>query len=186
VDRNTALLIPNGEMLGERNPDVSWRRRYVSLLSFLARRLSDQGWTPRVMNHEGAADAALCESLREATGGRDVIYETDPRALKGIIGSAGIVVCSRYHGCVSALAQGVPCLGTAWSHKYAALFNEFGAGEDLLAVCDESAAAVALDRVLGAREATSARLAAARPAVEAQIESMWRRVFDVLRAVRTK
>jgi colanic acid/amylovoran biosynthesis protein len=180
VDRSTALLIPNSEMLGERNPDDAWRRGYVALLASLARRLSELGFTPRVLNHEGENDARVCQSLLEATGGREVIAEPDPRALKGIVGSAGMAVCSRYHGCVSALAQGIPCLGTAWSHKYAALFNDFGVGEDLLTRCDAAAAVVTVNRMVTARDAISARLAAARPGLEARVESMWSRVFSIL------
>jgi colanic acid/amylovoran biosynthesis protein len=184
VDRQTALLVPNREMLGERNPDESWRRGYVALLVTLARHLASLGFTPRVLNHEGAADASLCETLREATGGREVITDPDPRAIKGIIGGAGIAVCSRYHGCVSALSQAVPCLGTSWSHKYGALFDEFGVGENVLIACDESRALAAIDRIATDREALGDRLAAARPALEARVDSMWRRVFTILGAAR--
>ena len=155
VDRNSALLIANDHMRTDRNPDATWRSGYVPLLCSLARQLAALGFVPRILNHEGHADAALCESLREATGGAEVIAEADPRALKGIIGAAGIVVCSRYHGCVSALAQGVPCLGTSWSHKYAALFDEFGVAEYLLDTCDEAAATAALRRLAADRDRVS-------------------------------
>ena len=182
VDRNSALLLPNDHMRTDRNPDATWRSGYVPLLCSLARQLADLGFVPRILNHEGHADAALCESLREATGGAEVITEADPRALKGIIGAAGIVVCSRYHGSVSALAQGVPCLGTSWSHKYAALFDEFGVAEYLLDTCDESAATTSLRRLASDRANVSKVLLSRRAALEKRIEAMWSRVLAIIGA----
>jgi colanic acid/amylovoran biosynthesis protein len=186
VDRNSALLIPNVHMRTDRNPDATWRSGYVPLLCSLARQLAELGFVPRVLNHEGEADAALCESLREATGSAEVITEADPRALKGIIGAAGIVVCSRYHGCVSALAQGVPCLGTSWSHKYAALFDEFGVTEYLLGTCDEAAATAALRRIASDRASVRQVLLSRRTALEKRIEAMWSCVLAIVGADRTQ
>ena len=182
VDRNTALLIPNVHMRTDRNPDATWRSGYVPLLCSLARQLAGLGFVPRILNHEGQADAALCESLREAAGSTAVITEADPRALKGVIGTAGIVVCSRYHGCVSALAQGVPCLGTSWSHKYAALFGEFGVAEYLLDTCDEAAATAALRRLAADRDRVSEVLFSRRSALETHVDAMWRRVLPLISA----
>jgi len=179
VDRESALLIPNDRMLSERNSDATWHSGYLPLLCSLARRLADLGFVPRILNHEGPADAGLCESLRAATGAAEVITESDPRALKGIIGAAGLVVCSRYHGCVSALAQGVPCLGTSWSHKYAALFDDFGVAEYLLGACDETAAAAALQRLASDRDSVSKLLSSRRAALETRIEAMWSRVLAI-------
>ena len=180
VDRRSALLIPNVHMRGERMSDATWHSGYLPLLCSLARRLADLGFVPRILNHEGQADAALCESLREATGGTEVITDADPLALKGIIGAAGIVVCSRYHGCVSALAQGVPCLGTSWSHKYAALFDEFGVAEYLLDTCDEKVATEALRRLAADRDKVSEVLFSRRSALETRIEAMWNRVLPII------
>lgn len=182
VDRNTALLIPNVHMRTDRNPDATWRSGYVPLLCSLARQLAGLGFVPRILNHEGQADAALCESLREAAGSTAVITEADPRVLKGVIGTAGIVVCSRYHGCVSALAQGVPCLGTSWSHKYAALFGEFGVAEYLLDTCDEAAATAALRRLAADRDRVSEVLFSRRSALETRVDAMWRRVLPLISA----
>jgi polysaccharide pyruvyl transferase WcaK-like protein len=136
VDQRTALIIPNAEMQGPRNPDDAARNGYAPLLQALARRLQELGYVPRVLNHEGAADAALCDVLHAATGGAPVIDEQDPLALKGVIGAAGLVVASRFHGCASALSQAVPCLATAWSHKYGQLFADFGVGEYVLESSD--------------------------------------------------
>ena len=180
VDRRSALLIPNVHMRGERMSDATWHSGYLPLLCSLARRLADLGFVPRILNHEGQADAALCESLREATGGTEVITDAEPLALKGIIGAAGIVVCSRYHGCVSALAQGVPCLGTSWSHKYAALFDDFGVAECLLDTCDEQVATEALRRLAADRDRVSEVLLSRRSALQTRIEAMWNRVLPIL------
>ena len=182
VDRNSALLIPNDHMRSDRNSDASWHSGYLPLLCSLARQLADLGFVPRILNHEGQADAALCESLRAATGGAEIITEADPRALKGIIGAAGILVCSRYHGCVSALAQGVPCLGTSWSHKYAALFDDFGVAEYLLDACDEAAATKALQRLASDRDGVRKLLSSRRAALETRIQAMWSRVLAIVGA----
>ncbi len=186
VDQGTALVVPNVHMQDERNPDPAWRQGYLPLLTALARRLAERGFTVRVVNHEGAADAALCAALAEATGSGPVITEEDPVALKGVVGGAGFVVSSRYHGCVNALSQAVPCLGTSWSHKYAALFDDFGAGGQLLTSCDVAAALRSLDELLDTRAAVTARLSAARPALVARVDAMWARVFDVLRSAPTQ
>jgi polysaccharide pyruvyl transferase WcaK-like protein len=180
VDRGTALLIPNDHMRGPLNPDPAWRSGYLALMAAVAARLAERGFSVRVLNHEGRADAAACADLRAATDSLPVIDEDDPLALKGIIGAAGLTVCSRYHGCASSMSQGVPCLGTAWSHKYQALFDEFGQPGNLLTRCDAAAATAALDRLLSDLDGARARLAERRPALEARVEAMWTRVLAVL------
>ena len=180
VDRGTALLIPNEHMRGAMNPDPAWRQGYVPMLAAIAQRLGAGGFSVRVVNHEGRTDSAVCEELRALTGAPPVIDEDDPLALKGIIGAAGLTVSSRYHGCVNSMSQGVPCLGTAWSHKYQALFNEFGQPGNVLVACDEPAAVAAGDRMLSELAADRARLAAHRPALEAQVNALWARTLGVL------
>lgn len=180
VDTATVLLIPNRHMTEARNPDAAWRAGYGRFLGDLARRLARSGVGVAVLNHESRDDASLCEQVAREAGGLRVIDEPDPRRLKGIIGAAGAVVSSRYHGCVAALSQGVPCLGTSWSHKYEALFDEFGVRDWLLDECDAPRAAARVEGLLAERATLAPRLAGSASRLEALTENMWRRVLELL------
>lgn len=180
LDRETVLLIPNRHMADERNPDRAWRSGYVRFLSDLAQRLDRSGRRVALLNHESREDAALCAQVSLDAGGTRIIDEPDPRRIKGIIGAAGAVVSSRYHGCVAALSQGVPCLGTSWSHKYAALYTDFGVRDWLLGECDATRAAAQLECLLAERSAHAQQLAGNASRLAAQTEVMWRRVLGLL------
>jgi colanic acid/amylovoran biosynthesis protein len=181
VDRSTVLLVPNRHMASASNSNAEWRAGYLQFLTELARNLLREGHKVAVLNHEGRDDAPLCDRLAAAAGGLQVIREHDPRATKGVIGSAAAVVCSRFHGCVAALSQGVPCLGTSWSHKYGALFADFGVDEWLLRDCDVPSTAARLTHLLDNRAAYAEQLLARAATLSAQTEAMWIRVLSILR-----
>ncbi len=184
VDHRTILLIPNWQMTGERNPDAAWRNGYLQFLVDLAGHIRQQGREAVLLNHEGRGDAALCEQVAAARPGTRVITEPDPRTVKAVIGGASAVVSSRYHGCLAALSQGVPCVATSWSHKYQELYAEFDVPHWLLANCDATEAATLLAASLADRRSHSQRLLEQSARQEVDVERLWRRVGAVLQAAR--
>ena len=140
----------------------------------------DAGYEVRVLNHEGERDAALCTLLARSAGGLEIISESDALAAKGVLGAAAAVIASRFHACAAALSQGVPCLATGWSHKYAALYEEFGVRDWLLDAGAAAAAATTLTTLLAAPEARAAALAARRAELVVEIEALWSDVLALL------
>lgn len=184
VAPRTVLLIPNAHMLRMGASPDPWPDAYVAFMADVARRLTAESVTVRFLNHGGTDDAALCARIAAQAGALDIIDEADPLAIKGIIGAAGAVVCSRYHGCVSALAQAIPCLATSWSHKYGALYDEFGVREWLVRDPAPAEASRTLLDLLRNPESARARLTRASEALAIRTAAMWRDVGEALGAGR--
>ena len=128
-----ACIVPNCNMLSRRYSNLDWPSRYSAILVAAVGYYRKKGLTPFFLNHESAADAALITAINlQLPQPLEIVVEVDPLRLKGIIRNAGAVLCSRYHGCVSAMSQGIACIGTSWSHKYDALYTDYGAEPLLL------------------------------------------------------
>src|SRR5262249_33913841 len=55
-----------------------------------------------------------------------VVREASPSKLKGILGTARVIIGSRFHALVGALSQAVPSVAVGWSHKYEMLLSDYG------------------------------------------------------------
>jgi len=120
-------------MVSHRNINQAWLDRYEPMLLEAIAHYRQRGLRPVFLNHEGLEDRNLISSInRQLVEPLSVIEEDDPLVIKGIISSASAVFCSRYHGCVSALSSGIPCIGTSWSHKYDALYQDYDVSNYLL------------------------------------------------------
>lgn len=120
-----ALIIPNSAMQSSRNKNVLWQQNYLSFLQKALEACKAQGLRPVLLNHEGKVDMAICQQLLQTYPDVQLVAPEHPQIVKGWIAQARLVISSRFHGCVSALSSGVPCVATSWSHKYEMLFAEY-------------------------------------------------------------
>jgi len=181
-DRNQhgVCLVPNYRMVDKTTGSQS--NAYLPFMARCAKHLKDRGANPFILVHEGANDRWLAEQISEGAGGLPVLVEDDPLKIKGILGASVATIGSRFHGLVSALSQGVPSLGTGWSHKYQELFRDYGFPQGLVSVDDaDSELAEKIDRLVDERAnrelAESLQKESAH--LKSRSEAMWGEVFSV-------
>lgn len=136
--RGGIAVIPNRRMIDKAvNGDET---AYESLLHTAISACQRRGLRVFLLNHEGRADAKICERLRRHYDPHLPLFASESALeIKGVIGEAAGVITSRFHGLVSALVQGVPAMCTSWSHKYEALLSDFGRPEWILRTADDAA-----------------------------------------------
>ncbi|MBE9190694.1 polysaccharide pyruvyl transferase family protein [Gloeocapsopsis crepidinum LEGE 06123] len=123
-------IIPNIRMTDKTSPELS--RSYFSFLTSSIEYLLDKGLEPFILLHQ-LTDFELGSQLQaQVSRTVPVIKEDNPLYIKGILGKCYLVISSRFHGLISALSQGVPCVGTGWSHKYKMLFKTYNCSDLLI------------------------------------------------------
>jgi len=128
--KGAVCLIPNHKMISlqKNNKD-----EYIGLLKNIIDLYEKKGQSVFMLNHEGFRDKNLCDQVNAAREKKiPVVNDITAQEVKGLIGNSHTVISSRFHGVVSALSQGVPCLATSWSHKYEMLFKDFGQEDRIL------------------------------------------------------
>lgn len=173
-------VVPNARMVDRTTPEVGGR--YVDFMARCVRAVREGGLQPVIVLHE-TNDVEL---VREITGrlGFDVpVLDEDAQVTKGYLGACYANVGSRYHSLIGSLSQGTPSLGTSWTHKYEALFAEYGCPDLSLPLRREMED---LDRAVHeflapARQAPLRRqLGEAAEGQKARVEQMWQSVENVL------
>lgn len=175
-------FIPNSNMIGVKNNNQDWKDNYVHIMTHLMKAVEELGLKPVLLNHEGTGDRDICNILNQQFDNKlELIEESDPLKVKGIIGGSKAIVCSRFHGCVSALSQGVVNLGTSWSHKYEQLFKEYGVSELLInpTSSDEQLTQL-ISSLFADDESYSTTINANAEKYKLVTETMWSTVVDVV------
>jgi colanic acid/amylovoran biosynthesis protein len=129
-------------------------------------------------------DIAVIEELRRRTtsseiddGVTHVDFDLNTASIRRLLEPCRLVVTSRFHAMVAALALAVPTIVMGWSHKYVEVLEMFGCEEDTLHFADADRALLPMvDRVLAEHEETRRRILAALPGVTASARSQ----FDLL------
>lgn len=172
--KDHVVIVPNMRMLDKLGDRQG--QKYVELLTSVLRHLLDTRVQVACLAHS-PGDEAITGEVAKAVGQElPLISLSDPQRIKGVLGLARVVVGSRYHALVSALTQGVPCLGFGWSHKYRDLFSDFGFDPYLVDVdASEQVVLQLLAELLDQqrRAGTTRLLLKASKAYQEQTVSMW-------------
>lgn len=171
------LLVPNWNLA--RRSGEGGRETYISSLVEVAVGLRDRGKNVVGLCHEGPRDLEIIEAVAAVVPGMTVLNPASGTECKNIIAGSDLVIAGRYHALVSALSTGVPAIGHSWSHKYKALFDDFGVQDGL---ADPLEASSSLERVDSITPETRGLLAAALPGVGSRVDQTWRTVAAILDA----
>lgn len=181
---NTVFVVPNMRMLDK--TDQMTAERYIPFLVDTIKAVLKDGLHAVILIHT-PEDKALVKPIQDTCDvPLDVIEETCPLRLKGILGTACAVISSRFHALVGALSQDVPALALGWSHKYAQLMQDYGCPEAVVRVGDQSALTRWLQTIVceGARKEIRERLNQRNQHLRKKIEEMWSLVESLLQVSR--
>jgi colanic acid/amylovoran biosynthesis protein len=127
LNQSFAAIVPNYRMLDKTDSGDD----YITFLTHAIKKLQAESRNPTFVLHDAQEDQRVIDRVATHIA-IPILKSADPRELKGILGKANLVIGSRFHALVSSLAQGIPCIGIGWSHKYEELFSDFDC-RDLLA-----------------------------------------------------
>ena len=179
-------VVPNNKMITSNDKEKA--NAYIDLLTKAILIIKRKGFKPFFLIHEGKGDLALAERInRDLSISIPIIVDDDSLVIKGIIGSCYAIITARFHGLVSALSQGVPCLATGWSHKYEMLLNDYSFPEALIDVkIEERYLNSKLDLILkeDSRKEITTKLKAAAAEQKSLSLKMWNEVFEKLNSVK--
>jgi colanic acid/amylovoran biosynthesis protein len=172
------ILVPNWNLAKRSDPTAG--EAYVSSLTQTAQALIADGRSVVGMSHEGQRDLELIQQVAERVPGMRVLDPKSGVECKQIIAGSDLVIAGRYHALVSALSSGVPVIGHSWSHKYAALMEDFSVADGL---ADPLTSEETVERVLALdRVAERARLNDVHDSVVQRVDAAWEQVATSLRA----
>jgi colanic acid/amylovoran biosynthesis protein len=176
-----ACIVPNERMI--ENADTEEKAAaYVPFIAQCVEAIESEGLRPVLLIH-GRNDRDLAEDIQHHVGREIPLHEErDPVDLKRFLGASRLLVGSRFHALVGALSQGVPAVGTSWSHKYEMLFEEYGCESMLLPVPAQKEQIQ--ERITAAKDAgdsgLEARIRTRADALQDETRAMWERVDGVL------
>lgn len=184
AEKHRVCIIPSHQMTDKRSKAEG--ALYIPFLKHCIEHLALKGIKPFLLIHGGDKDLPAARQLQDAADGRiEIITEQNALQIKGLLGRCDLVIASRFHALVSALSQGVPCIGAGWSHKYETLFEDYDCSE-LLVPIDEGGRRKIGDVINGIlepgkKEMTQKKVYAAAQIQRQQVAKMWDDVLKIIK-----
>ncbi|TVP48688.1 MAG: polysaccharide pyruvyl transferase family protein [Gemmatimonadales bacterium] len=178
--RDRVCVVPNARLLDRTPPEVS--RRYVDFVVRSIAAVHTAELEPWIVLHE-SNDRDLVREILARLDAPVPVLDEDAAVTKGVLGASHAAIGSRYHALVGALSQGVPSIGTSWSHKYDQLFSEYGCPELGFSLQEaEHEVDRAVRSILEPRRRAELhrRISAAAARQKVEVRDMWDRVEAVL------
>lgn len=167
-------IIPNRQML--ENGGDGFHEHYIQSMASAMTRAQHDGLDPFVLIHE-VHDRELGEKIASQADLPDAVEQfNDPLELKGILGQCAYSVGSRFHGLINCLSQGVPAVGTSWSHKYRHLFDDYSAAELLVRDASDFDRGMSLLGTADDRAVVAENVREAAGPLRSRAEQMWQQV----------
>lgn len=176
--RNGICVIPNVQMI---NKGAITIEKYIALIEIIILTCRESGKIVYLLNHEGEKDEQLCYRIKENLPHNiEVVTGINALEAKGLIGSAYLVVSSRFHGVASSLNSCVPCLATSWSHKYQELFKDYQLNDCVLPLDDEKQAIDKIHRMMDEDQNLKVRenLHNIVPHIKSKTREMWELIWN--------
>ncbi len=126
---NRVCIVPSTRMM-DKTPEKT-HSVYLDTLRSCIRQVRAHDLEPVLLVHQ-SEDLLLAQQLSASIEGGVMVVDPSPKEAKGIIASSRALIGSRFHALISALSQGTPAIGTGWTHKYQAIFAEYGCEEYLI------------------------------------------------------
>ncbi|MEN9840101.1 MAG: hypothetical protein RL177_1580, partial [Bacteroidota bacterium] len=156
---------------------------YIDTMAGIIAAIRKEGREPFLLLHEADKDVEVAKLINATQSvPMQVVAETHPLLIKGIIGASYAVVTSRFHGLVSALSQGVPCIATSWSHKYEELLAEYDYPQGLIGKDTDVSVRVASMLDAGVQVAERAHLNAKAIGYKEDTKRLWAEIESLLSA----
>lgn len=175
--RDAVCLIPNLRMIDR---GATTKNAYLKQMSEIIRYVRSLGHNIYLLNHEGAGDEQLAYEIAKEYGAPiDVVTGLNALEVKGLIGTSKLCITSRFHGVASALNSGVPCLASAWSHKYEELYKDYELTDvEILDVSNiEQTKRLISEYLSDKNDKVREHLTKVLPKIKAETQRMWNEVW---------
>ena len=181
ISKPYMMVVPNAHMLGEHSSHTQWSDTYLDVLLMAIEKASELDLSVVLLNFGGPMDKALIDELQSRwPSAHQALVASDLEA-KALVAGATLAIASRYHACICALSSGVPCLGTSWSHKYEALYEDYKAPQLLLdPKISYEQIQLLITSCLGPDAAVQYQLAQRASELRDETEALWSRVGAIL------